>query len=57
MVGWIFYSRLVMYVVVMVVFGYLGFTVLALDRWLVILVLGVQLLTIVALIWVRFRRR
>ncbi len=57
MVGWIFYSRLVMYVVVMVVFGYLGFTVLALDRWLVILILGVQLLTILALIWVRFRRR
>ena len=57
MVGWIFYSRLVMYVVVMVVFGYLGFTVLALGRWLVILILGVQLLTILALIWVRFRRR
>ncbi len=57
MVGWIFYGRLVMYVVVMVVFGYLGFTVLALNRWLVILILGVQLLTIVALIWVRFRRR
>ena len=57
MVGWIFHGRLVVYVVVMVVFGYLGFTVLALNRWLVILILGVQLLTIVALIWVRFRRR
>jgi hypothetical protein len=53
----IFYSRLVMYLLVMAVFGYLGFGLLEMNRWLVIAILALQAATIGALIWFRFRRR
>jgi hypothetical protein len=53
----IFYSRLVMYLLVMAAFGYLGFGLLEMNRWLVIAILALQAATIGALIWFRFRRR
>jgi hypothetical protein len=48
---------LFLYLVIMVAFGYLGFGVLDMNRWLVIAVLALQGATIAALIWVRFRKR
>lgn len=57
MSGPLFYSRLVLYLVVMVAFGYLGFGVLDMNVWLVIGVLALQAATIGALIWIRYRRR
>lgn len=53
----IFYTRLVTYLVVMAVFGYLGFGVLDLDRRVVIAILALQAGMVGVLIWLRFGRK
>lgn len=57
MSGPLFYTRLLLYVVIMVAFGYLGFGVLGMNPWLVVGILVLQAATIGALIWLRFRQR